>query len=349
MRLKLIVLLAVCASTFLVLASPLAEALEPQIEQNVAQNTFFNVTGKVMDPNGRPLPSINVTATEAGSPAVNFLASTNSTGMYDLNIPQGTFNISALGPYYISNETYTDLSISGSTSNIDFTMAQTGTITGYITNGTLPLSGVEVVASGTQKEYSAYSSSPNGEYVLSHLLPGYYTVYTEKNGFDDAFTHQPFYLPGGSAQDLDFNLTGQQTKLVGRVTISGNGISGVLVTLTQNNVTYSNYTDHNGDYQFLSVPSGNCSILFSKEGYANYTQSIDLSTSAGNTLNVQMIWAQTSGDQGFIPGYDLPHSLMIVGLIIAFMTVVVSTSIMLWAKIRPPKRGDEEELDESVT
>ena len=67
-------------------------------------------------------------------------------------------------------------------------------------------------------------------------------------------------------------------KLSGRVTSGNEGLPGVKVTVTSPNLqgTKSTTTTNNGDYLFPSLPAGEYSVLFEREGLQPVKQELRL-------------------------------------------------------------------------
>src|SRR5947209_837030 len=79
-------------------------------------------------------------------------------------------------------------------------------------------------------------------------------------------------------------------KLSGRVTSGNEALPGVKVTVTSPNLqgTKSTTTSANGDYLFPSLPAGEYSVLFEREGLQPVKQELRLAAAQDSTLDAEM-------------------------------------------------------------
>jgi len=80
------------------------------------------------------------------------------------------------------------------------------------------------------------------------------------------------------------------SKLSGRVTSGNEGLPGVKVTVTSPNLqgTKSTTTTNNGDYLFPSLPAGEYSVLFEREGLQPVKQELRLAAAQDSSLDAEM-------------------------------------------------------------
>jgi hypothetical protein len=83
------------------------------------------------------------------------------------------------------------------------------------------------------------------------------------------------------------------SKLTGRVTSGTEGLPGVKVTVTSPNLqgTKSATTSKSGDYLFPSLPPGEYSVLFEREGLQPVKQELRLAAAQDSTLDAEMVAA----------------------------------------------------------
>lgn len=113
------------------------------------------ITGQVTDAStGKPLANVIVVAENStGQDSSGYSAFTDSNGNYriDTNLPTGTYNITAdsfEGPYVSQTVTQVSVTAGATTSNINFALPVSATISGTVTDSVSgsPLSGVLVEA-----------------------------------------------------------------------------------------------------------------------------------------------------------------------------------------------------------
>jgi hypothetical protein len=121
---------------------------------------------------------------------------------------------------------------------------------------TLTLSGAK---SGTA------TADANGNYTLSSLTNGSYTVTPSKTGVTFTPSSLPFTLSGSSATGLNFSAAAQTGSISGTITPLTGG-SGTTMTLTgPTNATVT--ANSSGNYSFSSLPYGTYSVTPSQTGF----------------------------------------------------------------------------------
>ena len=149
----------------------------------------------------------------------------------------------------------------GVTHNVNFngTYLRTSSIWGRVTADGRGLAGVEVRLAGPSN--SAAITTPNGEYVLSNLRAGEYTVEISNYPASDvafASTKTSVTVLPHEARVVSFD--GEflrSATITGRVSVGGTGIPGIAVNLTgPENATDTTTTDAAGDYTFAELRSG---------------------------------------------------------------------------------------------
>ncbi len=311
------------------------------------------ITGSVTNETGAEFPNVNVTAENTTSLA-SYHALVNSSGEYNISLPVGIYNVSASYANYTANITYTSVHIGPGFPNVlDFRMIEIlGVLSGHVTNATVPIQGATIVLTG-QRNYSAISTSPLGGYTIDRILPGTYVAHAEKMGYWTAYHDTPVVITRGKITDLNFTLLEQPTTLFGKVTSGGTPLSGVKVTIASTEYTTSTSTDTNGNYTISSIPVGTYSVVFEKEGYEEKTVQVSLSPFESKRYDLDMESVPVSGGTGFIPGFDLPHSLMIVGLCASIAILIICVYVRYRVAKKPdllaiereeeePKKGSEE-------
>ncbi len=314
----------------------------------------LHVAGAVVNETGAPFPGVNVAAVNMTTGSTYFSIS-DVTGDYNITLPSGTYNISASLLNYSANRTYVGIIVNSDISALDFTMTEIlGSLAGHVTNGTAPIVGATVYLRSALFNYSGVSTGPLGEYSLAKVEPGTYVAYAEKTGYWTAYHTEPVVIARGRTTELNFTLDEQPAMLFGKVAWGGGPVLGVQVILESATFTASTNTDANGNYTISNVPTGSYTLVFRKQGYVEKSVQISLSAFEEKRYDVVLDKEPIEGSTGFIPGFDLPHSLMIVGLMLAIIILIASIVIrhkiihkpeLLALEEEPEKKEEEVKSD----
>jgi len=299
------------------------------------------VSGTVVDGGDHPLPGVNVTAENTTSGQL-FYGLTGENGTYNLSLPIGVYNITGSMVNYSSNVSYDMMTVNENVTGLNFTMTENlGTVTGFVTNGTAPISGAEIHLKNSECEYTANSTIPLGRFEILDVQPGTYVAHATKEGYQTNFSDTPVFVMRGETTTVNFNLTEEPATLFGKVIYGGNGLTNVRVDVTSNEFSTTTFTDSNGNYSVVGIPVGNYHVTFTKNDFINQEFEVSLDAHLPKILDVTMEKKADSGG-GFIPGFDLPHSLMVVGLTFAIITMILA----LFIHFRVDKRPDLIEKEE---
>lgn len=243
-------------------------------------------------------------------------ANCDSDGYYTIrNVPIGTYRLTAGAEYYDTTEgrmldyitQYTNGSLccddaveitidtptQYSGPAFDFALEKGGIIRGTVTQGGLPVEGVQVTTSSSECGWHTdndYTNS-NGDYLLSGLPVGHYAVFTHPED-GDAYAWEAYHVDPGNQPCLDrasrLNITGPSNVYTGiDIELNDFGhISGVVVDdgtglpISGVRVFYEwwdgqgicftdlvTHTDHNGQYQANLLP-GNYRVYTGTHNYA---------------------------------------------------------------------------------
>jgi hypothetical protein len=208
-----------------------------------------------------------VTVTLGGSQSNS--ATTNGSGNYSFTVPAGgNYTVTpSLAGYTFNPSSLSFNNLSGNQTSANFVASTvTYTISGQVTLSGSGLGGVTVALGGSQSN----SATTNGSGNYSFTVPagGNYTVTPSLSGY----TFNP--------ASLSFNnLSGNQTAsfvailvvstytISGQVTLSGNGLGGVTVTLSGSQ-SGSAATNGSGNYSFTVPAGGTYTITPSATGYS---------------------------------------------------------------------------------
>jgi len=309
-----------------------------------------DVVGSVVNETGAPFPGVEIRVVNYTKPSTVFTATSDDEGNYSMpaSFVPGLYNVTAVFTNHSANISYIGVLVElGNVVRLNFTMNEVlCTLTGYVTNGTEPIYGVTVTLLGDKGNYSGVSVNPLGQYTVSNVQPGWYTVSAAKVGYYPSDDVLPVNMVRGAVVTLDFTLWEQEARsLSGRVQYDGDGLAGVSVVLTNINAPYSfeTMTDDEGNYSFQEVPVGSYSITFSKDKFLDSYYTLGLSLNESRKLDVRMEYDSANNTQTFLFGLDLSHSLMVIGLVVSLLVMVVGLYLNNRIRRKPEllDRGEE--------
>lgn len=268
-----------------------------------------------------PLNNTNVSVL-VGS--VTLTVSSGSDGSYNLtNIPEGIYSLTASKDGFFSN-TNADIRVTrgNMTAGVDFNLTEKPTrLYGIVKSGSFLLVGVNISVVGT----NLYNiSGIDGNFEIRNLTAGTYTILASRTGYNPR-TIEGVVIPAGGETQLDVNLTVMPGSLLQGTVIAADSdspLSGVLITIIgENKNTMSTYTNINGEFVFPGLTDGNYTIQFEKEGYRPLEIG-NLEVRENDTTNHRFLMnpLRNGVGEGFIFGFDMAHSMMILAL---FLTIVI--------------------------
>jgi len=277
----------------------------------------------------------------------------DSDGSFNLtDIPEGTYALTAERDGFLTI-TSSDVVVTrgNRTIGIDFNLTEKPTrLYGVVRSGTRLLVGANVSVIGT----SVFNlSGPDGNYEIGNLTAGTYTIKASSPGYQTA-TFADVIMPEGGAIQLNINLTGLPGALISGVVIdadTGLPLANVLVTIVDIDPPRAGVaTDINGAYGLPGLEPGNYTLRFEKTGY----RPVDISnvnvTKDGETKQDLKMTPLRHGFEGFIPGFDIPHSMMLMALcltIIIFALAVYLRHRSFETPESAPAIYDQAEEDEA--
>lgn len=278
-----------------------------------------------------PLNNTNVSV-QVGS--VTLTVSSGSDGSYNItNIPEGTYSLIASKDGFFSNSSI-DVPVTrgNMTTGVDFNLTEKPTrLYGIVKSGSFLLVGVNISVVGTEF-YSI--SGVDGNFEIRNLTAGTYMVLASRTGYYPK-TIENVVIPAGGETQLDVNLTVMPGSLLQGNVIAGDSnspLSGVLITIIgEDKNTLSTYTNINGEFVFPALTEGNYTIQFEKEGYRPLEIG-HLEVRENDTTNHRFLMnpLRRGVGEGFIFGFDMAHSMMILAL---FLTIVI-LAVAVYLRIR---------------
>ena len=289
------------------------------------------ITGFVLhERTGVPLNNTNVSM-QVG--ATTLIVPTDSNGSYNItSIPEGTYSLTASREGFFSNTSVGIQVTRGMTSYVNFSLAEKPTrLYGIVKSGSFLLVGVNISVVGT----GFYNiSGVDGNFEIGNISAGTYTVLASRTGYYPK-TIEDVVVPAGGETQLNVNLTAMPGSLLQGTVIAADTDSplpGVLITIIgENKNTLSTYTNINGEFVFPGLTEGNYTIQFEKEGYRPLEIG-HLEVREDDTTNHRFIMntLRRGVGEGFIFGFDMAHSMMILAL---FLTIVI-LAVAIYLRIR---------------
>ena len=266
-----------------------------------------------------PVEGANVSVRVESVPPVTITVMTEADGSYYFpNVPAGTYTVTASLTGF-NTSTLSDIEVvSGeNTTGVDILLEERRTkLWGIVRSGTVLLVGANVSVWGTD---FGGQSSIEGKYEIDGIPAGVYTVEASLQGYVNV-TIPGVEIARGSELQLNFNLTGLPGALYGVVIddTTGAPLSGVNVLLLPQRETLTNI---NGEFAFTGLKEGNYTIRVMLDGFRPMEIGPIVITHEETVYLDDVHLEPTRGSfGGFIFGFDLAHSMMILAL---FLTIVI--------------------------
>jgi len=205
---------------------------------------------------------------------------TDTTGLYVFsNLCSGSYTVTPSASCYVIAPTSRMASVGpGDVNGVDFgASAQVYTLSGRITESGAGVSNITVQA-GNQTT----NTDPSGNYVLSGLCPGSYTVIPGQG----CRLFNPASVPvtlGPNASEVNFNtFSNNLSRIRGQITDGVSGLSNVLVITTGAGTAL---TDANGNYAFSSLCPGTYTVTPSLTNFCFNIPSLTVALGSAQTTN----------------------------------------------------------------
>jgi len=283
---------------------------------------------------------------------------TDVAGSYNFtnNVPEGTYSVTASKEGFFQ-ETITDIEVTrgNRTEGVDFYLQERPTLLkGVVRSGTLLLVGVNVTIEGTT--YYNISGS-DGSYVISNLTAGTYTVVVVAAGYENK-TISNLVIVSGTETLLNIDLVGLPGAILRGVVHLSNSqqpLANVQVTIIDlKPQPRSTSTNINGEFEFTGLLAGNYTIRLEKTGYRPLEiGKIDVLVGDPVMLNLELVPLR-EGFEGFIFGFDMAHSMMILALFLTIVILAVAVYLRMRSFQTPGSapavydEADEEPAEEEV-
>jgi hypothetical protein len=239
----------------------------------------FNISGQITQgTNGTG--SSGITVAVSGPIITN--VTTGANGSYSVGeLQAGTYLVTPTVPscYHLNLPARTMTLGPTNATGMDFVALRDAyTVSGRITDGGIGVSQVSV-----QVGNQVTNTDSGGNYVLSGLCSGSYTV--TPTAACRLFTPASVSVVlGPNTNGVDFvTFSNNLSRIRGRVTDGVNGLSNVLVTATGGSTSI---TDPSGNYEFSGLCPGNYLVTPSLSGFCFNPQSLPVSVGSAQTTNI---------------------------------------------------------------
>lgn len=280
------------------------------------------ISGSVKSSTG-PIEGVRVWVSIPGGIKFSY---TGDDGNYSItDLPAGIYNVTAEKDGYYSSYVAGVVVMSGkTTANINFTLeGKLSVLKGIVSNGTYPIVGVNIEI--LELKYNTYTD-PYGAYRIENIPPGTYTVVATKQGYRPNATYGVLIQRGATAE-LNFTLEEIPGIVWGYVT-DKKGEPIVQATVEISSGSYSTTTDINGYYKLAGIDPGIYTLTAYKTGYkTTIISGVNITTEYENHVNITLNPAggENSDNQfTIIPGIDMVHSFMVIGLMIVLALMLLS-------------------------
>jgi protocatechuate 3,4-dioxygenase beta subunit len=221
--------------------------------------TCYPISGRVTDGSGNPVAGVTI------SDGAGHTATTDASGNYTVScLSAGTYTLTPSKTNYTFSPASRTISVPPSAPDQNFTAtAVLSSIAGRVTDGSgNPIAGVTI----SDGAGHTATSDASGNYTLSGLAAGTYTLTPSKSGYTFSPASRTVSVPP-SATGQNFTATVVVTySISGRVTDgSSNPVSGVTLS---DGVGHTVTTDTSGNYLFSGLAAGTYTVTPSKSGCA---------------------------------------------------------------------------------
>ncbi|MEM4275869.1 MAG: carboxypeptidase regulatory-like domain-containing protein [Thermoplasmata archaeon] len=277
-----------------------------------------------------PLSGANISVTLADRTVT--VQSGDDGGYIIRDVPEGTYTVTALKDgFYPGVLPGINVTRGNGTVNVNFTLEEKPTkLFGLVTSGAFLVPGVNVSVVGTPL---FNVTNAKGEFLIENISAGTYTVMASMVGYETAVIGNVTIETGGETR-LDISLVALPGAILrGTVVSSVDGSPLVTAIITLSAPGYgpiTTTTNVNGGFEFTGLAAGNYTVQIEMKGYKPLELS-KVTVSEETVTNLSFVMEPLrKGYEGFIFGFDIAHSMMIIGL---FATILI-LAIAIYLRIR---------------
>lgn len=286
---------------------------------------------------------------------VTVTATTDADGAYRIpDLPSGTYTVTAaMVGFHTSTISNVTVFNGVETTGVDFQLTEKPTkLYGIVRAGTFLVPGVMITVVGTSL---STNSSIEGYYEITNITVGTYTLTASLEGYNTVTVTGIVITRGGETQ-VNINMTSLPgPSLSGTVlsTSTGGVLSGVAVVVLGDGTQRSTITNTEGQFVVPGLTMGNYTVRFYLEGYKPLELSSVVVPEGGLELGEVMMAPVPESFGGFIFGFDLAHSMMILALFLTIIILALAVMLRVRSFEAPGKapavydqEGEEEAADE---
>jgi len=256
-------------------------------------------------------------------------ATTDADGGYRIpDLPSGIYSVTAWLEGF-EPSTLSDISVSNGveTEGIDFQLTEKSTkLYGIVRSGTFLVPGVLITVQGTGL---STNTSIEGYYEITNITVGTHTLTASLEGYNTVMV-EDIVIARGSQTQVNINMTSLPgPSLSGTVfsTHTKDVLSGVAVTVLGQGMQRNTITNTEGRFVVPGLTLGNYTVRFYLDEYTPLEMTSVFVPDAGLYLGDVQMSPVPESFGGFIFGFDLAHSMMIVAL---FLTIIIlALAVML--------------------
>jgi hypothetical protein len=214
----------------------------------------YSITGTITDANNAGLSGVTVSL--SGSASASTTTDANGNYSFPVVTAAGSYTVTPAKQFYTftpQNRSFTNLS-ANQTANFSAALVAFS-ISGQIVDANnTALAGATVTLSGSAS--ATTTTDAQGNYSFATVAAGgNYTVTPSKSFYTFLPASRTFANLGANQTLVNFTATLNRYTVSGRITLAGDPLSGVVVTMS-GGATGSATTDGNGIYVITSVPGG---------------------------------------------------------------------------------------------
>lgn len=278
---------------------------------------------------GSPLNDTNVSVSLSNTTTT---VTNGADGSYLIpNLPAGTYTVTATKDGFFTGTLTGIVVVRGNfTENVNFSLTEKPTkIFGTVKSGTYLQPNVNVSVVST----TSYNlSNVEGDYSIENLTAGTYTLSAQLEGYALALI-QNVVLPVGGQVRVDIELVALPGAMVrGDVLASDSGEPLISVSVTiigPDGKQWSKETNFKGQFEFTMLTDGNYTLQFQMTGYRPLEVSKVVVRSDVISNDTYYLEPVRQGFTGFIFGFDLAHSMMILALFVTIMILAVAVYLRI--------------------
>jgi hypothetical protein len=280
-----------------------------------------------------PLNETNISVTVGNS---TITVTNSADGSYIIpeppdGLPEGTYTLTATKDGFYPESLSEIVVVRGNrTENVNFTLIEKPTaIYGTVKSGAYLQPNVNVSVVGT----TYYNiSNVEGHYSIENLTAGVYSVSAQLEGYALAII-QNVVVPVGGQIEVDIELVALPGAIVRGEVLeknTGNPLIYVAVTIIgPDGKQKIKETNFKGQFEFTGLADGNYTLQFEAKGYRPLEVSrIEVKSDAVSNDTYYLMPERTSFS-GFIFGFDLAHSMMILALFVTIMMLAAAVYLRI--------------------